>query len=106
MAHLKRSTQSLAMYLSLRSTVICSPMASMAIRRLDYEFRMDCTLPAGVDGLYVHTQAVNEVARSFYERQGFIIEQEESSNDAHYRGKCLDGIEGRGRSILLRDTVL
>ena len=59
-----------------------------------------------MDGLYVHTQAVNEVARSFYEQQGFIVEQEESSNEAHYRGKCLDGIEGRGRSVLLKDTRL
>lgn len=32
--------------------------------------------------------------------------QEESSNQAHYRGRCLDGIEGRGRTLLLRDTRL
>ena len=61
---------------------------------------------AGADALYVHTQAVNEVARAFYQQQGFIVEQEESSNEAHYRGKCLDGIEGRGRSVLLKDTKL
>ena len=54
----------------------------------------------------MHTQAVNEQARNFYQQLGFIVEQEESSNEAHYRGKCLDGIEGRGRSVLLKDTVL
>lgn len=34
------------------------------------------------------------------------LPQEESSNQAHYRGRCLDGIEGRGRTLLLRDTRL
>ncbi|KAI7839936.1 hypothetical protein COHA_006330 [Chlorella ohadii] len=56
----------------------------------------------GVDALYVHTMAVNEIACSFYERHGFVVEKEESSNQAHYRGRCLDGIEGRGRTLLLR----
>jgi hypothetical protein len=49
--------------------------------------------------------AVNEIGRSFYGSQGFVVEQEESSNDAHYRGRCLDGIEGRGRTILMRDNL-
>ncbi|PRW20257.1 hypothetical protein C2E21_9217 [Chlorella sorokiniana] len=60
----------------------------------------------GVEDLYVHTMAVNEIACAFYERQGFVVEKEESSNQAHYRGRCLDGIEGRGRTLLLRDTRL
>lgn len=62
--------------------------------------------PTGVEALYVHTMAVNEIAVRFYERAGFVVEKEESSNQAHYRGRCLDGIEGRGRTVLLRDTRL
>lgn len=62
--------------------------------------------PAGVDALYVHTMAVNEIAVAFYRRNGFVVEKEESSNQAHYRGRCLDGIEGRGRTVLMRDTRL
>lgn len=58
----------------------------------------------GADGLYVHTMAVNEIAMAFYKNNGFVVEKEETSNQAHYRGRCLDGIEGRGRSVLLRDT--
>jgi ribosomal protein S18 acetylase RimI-like enzyme len=60
----------------------------------------------GVDDMYVHTQAVNEIALRFYQRHGFVKEKEETANQAHYRGRCLDGIEGRGRTILLRDTLL
>lgn len=60
----------------------------------------------GVDALYVHTLAVNTVARDFYASCGFVVEREESSNTAHYRGKCLDGVEGKGRTVLLRDTQL
>ncbi|KAI3430639.1 hypothetical protein D9Q98_005232 [Chlorella vulgaris] len=59
-----------------------------------------------VDAMYVHTMAVNEIAVNFYLRNGFVIEKEETSNQAHYRGACLDGIEGRGRTVLLRDTLL
>jgi ribosomal protein S18 acetylase RimI-like enzyme len=62
--------------------------------------------PAGVEVLYVHTMAVNEAALRFYRQHGFEIEKEESSNAAHYRGHCLDGIEGAGRTVLLRDTEL
>ncbi|GAB4819971.1 hypothetical protein N2152v2_007017 [Parachlorella kessleri] len=60
----------------------------------------------GVLDLFVHTLAVNEAALRFYEKCGFVLEKEETSNQAHYRGRCLDGIEGRGRSVLLRDTLL
>lgn len=60
----------------------------------------------GVDGMYVHTLAVNEIAMRFYDRNGFVVEKEESANQAHHRGRCLDGIEGRGRSVLLRDMRL
>ncbi len=60
----------------------------------------------GVDALYVHIMAVNERALRFYEKHGFVVEKEESSNQAHYRGHCLDGIEGAGRTLLLRDTRL
>ena len=59
-----------------------------------------------VEGMYVHTLAVNEIAMKFYDRNGFVIEKEETPNQAHHRGRCLDGIEGRGRSVLLRDTLL
>lgn len=60
----------------------------------------------GVEDLYVHTMAVNEAALRFYEGLGFVIEKEESSNSAHHRGRCLDGIEGRGRTVLLKDMQL
>ena len=42
---------------------------------------------SGVEALYVHIMAVNEGAKLFYELHGFITEQEESSNQAHYRYK-------------------
>jgi hypothetical protein len=60
---------------------------------------------AGAESLYVHLMAVNEMGRRLYESCGFVIEQEETSNEAHYRGRCLDGIEGRGRIILMKYTV-
>ena len=63
-------------------------------------------LIAGADGLFVHMMAVNERARSFYDKLGFVVEKEESSNEAHYRGRCLDGVEGRARTILMRDSLL
>ena len=40
---------------------------------------------AGVAALYVHIMAVNAAAARFYRLQGFTCEQEESSNQAHYR---------------------
>lgn len=55
--------------------------------------------------LYVHLMAVNEIGRRLYESRGFVLEQEETANQAHYRGHCLDGIEGRGRTILLRKDL-
>ena len=63
-------------------------------------------MDAGADGLFVHMMAVNERARSFYGKLGFVVEKEESSNEAHYRGRCLDGVEGRARTILMRDSLL
>lgn len=42
-------------------------------------------LYSGMDALYVHIMAVNEGAKLFYELHGFTTEQEESSNQAHYR---------------------
>jgi hypothetical protein len=62
-------------------------------------------MSAGADSLYVHLMAVNEVGQRLYESCGFSIEQEESSNSAHYRGRCLDGIEGRGRIILMKCSL-
>eukprot|EP00892_Ulva_mutabilis_P007501 jgi/Ulvmu1/5122/UM021_0139.1 len=59
----------------------------------------------GSKTLYVHLMAVNEVGRALYESMGFTLEQEETSNQAHYRGQCLDGIEGRGRTILMKLSV-
>ena len=59
----------------------------------------------GVEAIFVHTMAVNEIARAFYEKYGFVVEKEETSNQAHYRGRCLDGIEGAGRTVLLRDAL-
>ena len=59
-------------------------------------------LPAGCEALFVHILWVNTKARQFYEAQDFYIDMEESANTAHYRGHCLEGVEGRGRTILLR----
>ena len=61
-----------------------------------------CRVPAGCEALFVHILWVNTKARQFYEAQDFYIDLEESANTAHYRGHCLEGIEGRGRTILLR----
>ena len=33
----------------------------------------------------MHSMAVNLAAKAFYESFGFVLEQEESSNHAHYR---------------------
>lgn len=38
-----------------------------------------------MDGLFVHMMAANAGARAFYEQHGFVLDQEESSNRAHYR---------------------
>lgn len=50
----------------------------------------------------MHILWVNDKARIFYESLGFWVDKEESSNTAHYRGHCLEGIEGRGRTLMLR----
>ncbi|CAL8463977.1 g3512 [Coccomyxa elongata] len=54
------------------------------------------------EALFVHILWVNDNARMFYESLGFRVDKEESSNTAHYRGHCLEGIEGRGRTLMLR----
>ena len=51
--------------------------------RCDLAVGMVCV--SGVEALYVHIMAVNEGAKLFYELHGFTVEQEESSNQAHYR---------------------
>lgn len=56
----------------------------------------------GAAVLYVHLMAVNELGRALYESMGFTVEQEETSNQAHYRGQCLDGVEGLGKTILMK----
>ena len=61
---------------------------------------------AGVKALYVHVMAANEAGRAFYSSCGFELEKEETSNQAHYRGHCLDGVEGLGRTVLLKDAFL
>ena len=53
----------------------------------------------------MHILWVNTAARLFYESLGFRVDKEESSNTAHYRGHCLEGIEGRGRTLLLRNDM-
>ncbi len=47
--------------------------------------RNERLLPAGAQDLYVHSMAVNLAAKAFYESCGFVLEQEETSNHAHYR---------------------
>ena len=42
-----------------------------------------------MDALYVHMQAVNQGAQAFYERHGFVVDQQESSNRAHFRRAAL-----------------
>ncbi|EIE18955.1 hypothetical protein COCSUDRAFT_49126 [Coccomyxa subellipsoidea C-169] len=54
------------------------------------------------EALFVHILWVNDKARMFYESLSFRVDKEESSNTAHYRGHCLEGIEGRGRTLMLR----
>ena len=60
----------------------------------------------GVDALYVHALAVNEVAARFYGGAGFVVEKEEAATSARARGHCLDGVEGLGRAVLWRDGRL
>jgi hypothetical protein len=82
----------------LRSTihVQCQSCKPPAVRIL-----INCWA-AGAEALHVHLMAVNEIGMRLYESCGFELDQEESSNQAHYRGHCLDGIEGRGRTVLMR----
>jgi ribosomal protein S18 acetylase RimI-like enzyme len=54
--------------------------------------------------VYVYTMAVNEKARSLYDKCGFAVEREESFAHAKGRGGCLDGVEGRARVVLLKAT--
>ena len=58
-----------------------------------------------MDAAFVHILWVNEKARLFYESLGFHVDKEESANTAHYRGHCLEGIEGRGRTLMLRHDL-
>jgi len=60
----------------------------------------------GVDDLLVIIMAANQSARQFYESNGFYVLKEESPDRAHHRGRCLDGISGGGRTLLLRDSLL
>jgi ribosomal protein S18 acetylase RimI-like enzyme len=60
----------------------------------------------GVDALYVHALAVNEVAARFYGGAGFVVEKAEAPAAAKARGHCLDGVEGLGRAVLWRDGRL
>lgn len=87
----------------LPATAACNHLAPCPQRRFTTRTHHP---PPGVEDLYVHTMAVNEIAVRFYQRNGFEVEKEETSNQAHYRGRCLDGIEGRGRTLLLRDSRL
>jgi hypothetical protein len=42
----------------------------------------------------------------FYEANGFAIIKEETPDQAHHRGHCLDGVSGGGRTVLLGDQRL
>ena len=53
--------------------------------KLAMSFYKRFAMRAGVAALYVHIMAVNTAAARFYQLQGFTCEQEESSNQAHYR---------------------
>jgi hypothetical protein len=92
--------------LGLLPSGLLSSLATEAGIKQHGNMRADrCWRCTGVDTLYVHLMAVNEVGRCLYESSGFELEQEETSNQAHYRGHCLDGVEGRGRTILMRRTL-
>lgn len=58
---------------------------SKDLRPLVWSSAMETMCCSGVEALYVHIMAVNEGAKLFYELHGFTVEQEESSNQAHYR---------------------
>lgn len=57
------------------------------------------------DGLFVHSLAVNEIAERLYKSNGFVVEKEEGAAEAARRGRCLDGVEGLGKSVLYRDAT-
>ena len=58
----------------------------------------------GAAGLFVVTMAVNERARALYAAHGFKLVKEESVDKATRRGGCLDGEEGKARTVLLVDS--
>lgn len=60
----------------------------------------------GAEALYVHALYVNAQARAAYEASGFVLEGEESVQSARNRGMCLDGIEGRARTVVLGKPLL
>jgi hypothetical protein len=51
-------------------------------------------------------QAANESGMRFYEANGFAVIKEETPDQAHHRGHCLDGVSGGGRTVLLADQRL
>jgi len=59
----------------------------------------------GAAGLFVVTMAVNERARALYASLGFEVVKEESVNLAARRGGCLDGQDGKARTVLLVDPA-
>ena len=56
--------------------------------------------------MMVHIMAANAAGWQFYEANGFALVKEETPDQAHHRGHCLDGISGGGRTTLLADQLL
>lgn len=90
-------------------------LANVCVAEAARRCRVGCTLldhardvaqQWGVDDLMVHIMAANKSALNFYERNGFDVIKMETPNQAHHRGRCLDGISGGGRTLLLSDSNL
>mmetsp|Transcript_13454 Transcript_13454/g.48943 ORF Transcript_13454/g.48943 Transcript_13454/m.48943 type:complete len:311 (+) Transcript_13454:111-1043(+) len=58
----------------------------------------------GAEALYVEPLAANEQAVRLYEKAGFVLLREESANQAHLRGQCLDGVNGQARVAIFKDS--
>ena len=59
----------------------------------------------GADALYVEPLAAYEQAVRLYEKAGFVLLRKESANQAHLRGQCLDGVNGRASVAIFKDSL-
>ena len=101
--HLFPSESGLPAYISSMGVVGAARRRGVASALLE-EARV-AAADLGAAGLFVVTMAVNERARALYSSLGFELVKEESVNLAARRGGCLDGQDGKARTVLLVDPA-